>query len=115
MALLAPASLALTTSRAPCKCRRCDVGGDVIALVMHLDDVFRIPQLTYYDDHPGEDLPARAQGVGQPRAWERRHECEVSASHCFAAAPWHLGQCRLRQVMGDAHYLGIIPLTYHSA
>jgi hypothetical protein len=26
-----------------------------------------------------------------------------SASHCCAAAPWHFGQCRLRQVMGDAH------------
>jgi hypothetical protein len=28
-----------------------------------------------------------------------------SASHSRAAAPWHFGQCRLRQVMGDAHYL----------
>jgi hypothetical protein len=29
----------------------------------------------------------------------------------LAAAPWHLGQCRLRQLMGDAHYLpyGQIP------
>jgi hypothetical protein len=28
-----------------------------------------------------------------------------AASHSLAAAPWHFGQCRLRQVMGDAHYL----------
>jgi hypothetical protein len=33
------------------------------------------------------------------------------SSHSRAAAPWHLGQCRLAQVMGDAHYLpyGQIP------
>jgi hypothetical protein len=28
-----------------------------------------------------------------------------SASHSRAAAPWHFGQCRLAQVMGNAHYL----------
>jgi hypothetical protein len=28
-----------------------------------------------------------------------------AASHSLAAVLWHFGQCRLRQVMGDAHYL----------
>src|SRR5580700_10824087 len=28
-----------------------------------------------------------------------------AASHSLAAVPWHLGQCRLRQLMGVAHYL----------
>jgi hypothetical protein len=28
-----------------------------------------------------------------------------SASHWARACSWHFGQCRLRQVMGDAHYL----------
>jgi len=28
-----------------------------------------------------------------------------AASQVRAAAPWHLGQCRLLQLMGDAHYL----------
>ena len=43
---------------------------------------------------------------------QREHDVEVgtgkssasrSASHSRAAAPWHFGQCLLRQVMGDAH------------
>jgi len=35
-----------------------------------------------------------------------RHRQQIGlarASHSFAASPWHFGQCRLRQVMGDAH------------
>ena len=28
-----------------------------------------------------------------------------ACSHSCAAAAWHFGQLRLRQVMGDAHYL----------
>src|SRR5580692_8727259 len=34
----------------------------------------------------------REDGTANKSAWR-------SASHCLAAAPWHFGQCRLRQVM----------------
>src|SRR5213595_2686270 len=47
---------------------------------------------------PGRVKTTWKYGTGKSSAWR-------SASHSLAAAAWHFGQCRSRQVMGVAHYL----------
>jgi hypothetical protein len=47
---------------------------------------------------PGTMKTPWKQATGNNSAWR-------SASHSARACPWHFGQCRLRQVMGAAHYL----------